>query len=160
MSEFWEDMFKREEMIWGQAPSDSAVRIKDFFLDKGISKILIPGIGYGRNAKVFHDNGFDVTGIEISQSAIDQANELISPAITIYCGSVTDMPFDKSKYDGIFCYSLIHLLNKAERNRFLKSCYNQLNSNAYMCFTVVSKNASMFGCGNKAGKNRYELAMV
>lgn len=27
-----------------------------------------------------------------------------------------------------------------------------------MCFTVVSKNASMFGYGNKAGKNRYKLA--
>jgi hypothetical protein len=35
---------------------------------------LIPGIGYGRNAKLFIDNGLKVTGIEIADSAISIAD--------------------------------------------------------------------------------------
>jgi len=36
---------------------------------------LIPGIGYGRNAKFFIDNGINITGIEISKTAIDLARQ-------------------------------------------------------------------------------------
>jgi len=153
MVEFWEETFKGEKMIWGQEPSNSAILIKDFFLEHKASNILIPGIGYGRNAKVFNDNGINVTGIEISKSAIDLAKKNFSN-IQIYCGSVTEMPFDKNKYDGIFCYSLIHLLNKYERKNFLQDCYNQLKANSHMFFVVVSKKANMFGEGKELSKDR------
>ena len=72
---------------------------------------MIPGIGYGRNAKVFIDNGINVTGIEISKTAINLARKQRID-INIYHGSVTELPFDNKLYDGIFCYALIHLLNK------------------------------------------------
>ena len=153
MKEFWEEKFKNEKMMWGKEPSNSAILIKDFFLEHKISNILIPGIGYGRNAKIFYNNGIKVTGIEISKSAI----EMTQKDINIHLGSVTEMPFDNKKYDGIFCYSLLHLLNKYERKKFIKNCYNQLKTNRYMFFTVVSKKANMFGNGKFLSKNRYKL---
>jgi len=157
MREFWEETFKREKMIWGQEPSNSAILIKDFFLEHNVSDILIPGIGYGRNAKVFYDNAINVTGIEISKSAIELAQKNISRDIQIYCGSVTEMPFDTKKYDGVFCYSLIHLLNKYERKDFIINCYNQLKPNSHMFFVVVSKKANMFGDGKKLSKDRFNI---
>ena len=144
-------------MIWGQEPSDSAILIKDFFLEHKVFDILIPGIGYGRNAKVFYDNAINVTGIEISKSAIELTQKNISKGIQMHCGSVTAMPFDKKKYEGIFCYSLIHLLNKYERKKFLQDCYNQLKVNSHMFFVVVSKKANIFGEGKELSKNRYEI---
>lgn len=45
------------------------------------------------------------------------------PDIPIHLGSVTDMPFDNRLYDGIFCYALIHLLNKTERKKFIREGY-------------------------------------
>ena len=157
MSEFWEETFKSEKMIWGQEPSNSAILIKNFFLEHKVSDILIPGIGYGRNAKVFYDNAINVTGIEISKSAIELAQKNISKNIQIHCGSVTEMPFDTNKYEGIFCYSLVHLLNKYERKKFLLNCFNQLKPNSYMLFVVVSKKATMFGEGNKISKDRFKI---
>jgi hypothetical protein len=67
------------------------------------------------------------------------------------------MPFDSKKYEGIFCYSLIHLLNKTERKNFIRNCYKQLLPNGYMFFVVVSKKENMFGKGKKLSKNRYEI---
>ncbi|MBT3209953.1 MAG: class I SAM-dependent methyltransferase [Bacteroidetes bacterium] len=157
MSEFWEEIFKSEKMIWGQEPANSAILIKDFFLEHNVSDILIPGFGYGRNAKVFCDNGINVTGIEISKSAIELAQKYVSKDIQIYCGSVTEMPFDKKKYEGIFCYSLIHLLNKYERKIFILNCYNQLSPDGYMFFVVVSKKSNLFGEGEKLSKDRFKI---
>ena len=157
MNDFWDQIFEEKKTNWGFAPSDSAILAKDFFLLKKIKNILIPGIGYGRNAKIFHDNGINVDGIEISKIAIELAKSENGLDLNIYHGSVTDMPFDNKKYDGIFCYALIHLLNKQERKRFIQNCYNQLMPKGYMIFVIASKKASMFGNGRFLSKDRYEI---
>ncbi len=157
MNNFWDKVFEKEKTNWGFEPSDSAILTKDFFLQKKIKNILIPGIGYGRNAKIFHDHGIRVEGIEISKVAIELAKSENGLDLTIYHGSVTNMPFNNKKYDGIFCYALIHLLNKQERKRFIQNCYNQLMPNGYMIFTLASKKAGMFGNGRFLSKDRYEM---
>jgi SAM-dependent methyltransferase len=156
MTEFWESSFIENQTMWGFEPSDSAIMTKEFFLEKNVKDILIPGIGYGRNAKVFTDNGIDVTGIEISKTAIEIARQN-GLNLGIFHGSVNDMPFDNNLYDGIFCYALIHLLNNRERSKFIKDCYNQLRPNGYMIFTTISKEAPMFGKGKQLGKDYFEI---
>ena len=157
MNNFWDKIFEKEKTNWGFTPSDSAILTKDFFLQEKIKNILIPGIGYGRNAKIFYDNGITVDGIEISKVAIELAKSETGLDLNIYHGSVTDMPFDNKKYEGIFCYALIHLLNKHERKRFLQNCYNQLMPNGYMIFTIASKEMITFGNGRLLSKDRYEM---
>ncbi len=156
MTEFWESSFIEKQMMWGNEPSDSAILTKNLFLENKVKDILIPGIGYGRNAKIFYDNGINVTGIEISKTAIDLARQNGLGDIMFHHGSVTDMPFDSKLYDGIFCYALIHLLNKYERRKLIKDCYSQLKPNGYMIFTAVSKKAPMFGKGKQLSKSRFE----
>lgn len=51
MMEFWEKSFTEKQTMWGFSPSKSAIIAKDFFVKNNIKDILIPGIGYGRNAK-------------------------------------------------------------------------------------------------------------
>lgn len=130
MAEFWESSFIENQSMWGFEPSDSAIITKDFFLEKKVKDLLIAGVGYGRNAKVFTDNEISVTVIGISKTAIELAKQN-NVNIDIFHGSVTAMPFDQKLYDGIFCYALIHLLNHNERVKFIKDCYNQLKPNGY-----------------------------
>ncbi|MGL4107463.1 class I SAM-dependent methyltransferase [Clostridium sp. LP20] len=155
MTEFWEENFIEKQAMWGFEPSDSAILIKDLFLKNKVKDILIPGIGYGRNAQPFLESGINVTGIEISKTAIDLAREN-GMDFKIHHGSVSDMPFDNKLYDGIFSYALIHLLSKSEREKFIKDCYSQLKTNGYMIFTAVSKKAPMFGKGTEISKDRFE----
>ena len=158
MTEFWENKFREVKTMWGLKPSDSAIIAKDFFQKQQIHDILIPGVGYGRNANVFLQNGFKVTGIEISEYAINMAQNEFKLDFPIYHGSVTNMPYDNKLFDGIFCYALIHLLNKSERKRFIKNCYNQLKPEGYMIFIAVSKKSTMFGNGRYLSNNRYEIS--
>ena len=155
--EFWETNFIEKQEMWGFEPSNSAILTKDFFLKNSVKNILIPGIGYGRNAQVFIDNEIAVTGIEISKTAIAMAEKHYGNSATIYHGSVTDMPFDNYQYEGIFCYALIHLLGDAERQKLIFDCYNQLSENGYMVFTAISKKAATYGKGKFVSKDRYEI---
>ncbi|PEK23280.1 class I SAM-dependent methyltransferase [Bacillus wiedmannii] len=155
--EFWESSFIEKQTMWGFEPTESAILTKDFFLEKNVKDILVPGIGYGRNAKVFIENGINVTGIEISKTAIDLARENGLEDVSMYHGAVNEMPFDNKLYDGIFSHALLHLLNEQERENFIKDCYNQLKPGGYMVFTTVSKKAPMYGKGNQLDKDYYEI---
>lgn len=155
--EFWEEAFQDKQEMWGFEPAISTVMTKDLFVEHKLRNILIPGIGYGRNAQVFRDNGMSVTGIEISQTAIDLAKKHFGDGLTIYHGSVTEMPFDDKLYDGIFCYGLIYLLDKEERLKLIRDCYNQLTDDGLMVFTAITKEAQTYGKGTMIGKDRFEM---
>jgi len=156
MKEFWDAAFEKEKTNWGFVPADSAIIARDLFLKNNLKKILIPGIGYGRNAMAFLNQSFEITGIEISKKAIELAREN-NFDFPIHLGSVVDMPFDKVAYDGIFCYALVHLLNKAERKKFIKDCYNQLAPGGFMVFMVASTKMEMFAKGKLISKDRYKI---
>lgn len=155
--EFWEKSFIEKQEMWGFEPSNSAIATKDFFVERSVKNILIPGIGYGRNAQIFRDNGIAVTGIEISGTAIEMARKHYGTDLTIFHGSVTDMPFDNSQYDGIFCYAVIHLLGRNERKKMIRDCYDQLSKDGYMVFSVISKKADTYGKGRLISKDRYGI---
>jgi hypothetical protein len=111
MTELWEAAFTDKQMMWGPDPSRSAVFAADYFARAAAKEILIPGVGYGRNAKPFLAHGMSVTGIEISATAITLARTQMRLDLPIHHGSVTEMPYDAREYDGVFAYGLLYLLD-------------------------------------------------
>ena len=157
MSEFWEEMFQKIGTVWSFKPTDSALQVSELFASKHFNKVLIPGVGFGRNAKPFVEKGMDVTGIEISETAIGLAREN-GLKFPIRHGSVMKMPFDEDIFDGIYCYALIHLLNQNERRQFLKNCYNQLREGGMMVFITVSKGyTKLYENGKPVSKDRFRI---
>lgn len=152
---FWEATFKDKQMMWGKVPSVMAELSVTLFKGKALKNILIPGFGYGRNGKLFNDNGFKVTGIEISETAIEIAKKQYGNSMTVYLGNVNNMPFDNDLYDGIFCYALLHLLDEKERINLIRNCYQQLHSYGYMVFVTLSINSQTYGEGVEISKNRF-----
>ncbi|MCB0686810.1 MAG: class I SAM-dependent methyltransferase [Saprospiraceae bacterium] len=155
MIEFWESVYRNNDKMWGEDPTDNARQVLELFVRNNIKNVLIPGFGYGRNAKVFYDKGFSVAGIEISKTAIERAGRYFGNDVTIHWGSVINMPFDKARFESIYCYSLIHLLDKGERQKLIEDCYSQLIPDGLMVFVALSTNDKRFGVGDEVGKNRF-----
>lgn len=154
--EFWEHSFSEKQLMWGVEPAKSAILAADYFTRAHARDILIPGVGYGRHAKPFLDHGIAVTGIEISETAITLARSRLHLSIPIHHGSVVNMPFDDHLYDGVFCYGLIYLLDAPGRTKLISDCYKQLSPNGTMIFTVITKEAPMYGQGERLGDDWYE----
>lgn len=155
MSEFWESAFKSNKKMWGESPTDNAKNVLKLFQKRKINNVLIPGFGYGRNAKVFYDNGLKVSGIEISKTAIERARMYFGREVTIHHGSVTNMPFEDNLYESIYCYSLIHLLDEVDRLKLIEDCYLHLAPNGIMVFVALSTNDKRFGVGDEIDKNTF-----
>lgn len=156
MTEIWDQAFARSQTMWGLEPTASALFARDQFAAHGVKDVLIPGIGYGRNARPFLEQGMRVTGIEISETAIKLARDKLALTIPIHHGSVLDMPFDDRQYDAIFSFGLLYLLDAAGRQKLLRDCAAQLVAGGPMIFTVISKDFEMYGKGTKLGEDWYE----
>jgi len=152
---FWEERFREEGRIWGDTPSRTAVYAIDLFKKAGVREVLVPGSGYGRNAEAFAREGFLVTGIEISKTAVTLARQH-TPGIRYHHGSVQDMPFDDSMYDGIYCFNVLHLLRKDERAVFLQRCREQLKDGGVLFFVVFSDKEPSYGTGRMVEENTFE----
>jgi 2-polyprenyl-3-methyl-5-hydroxy-6-metoxy-1,4-benzoquinol methylase len=144
MTEFWEGAFQEKQKMWGELSTASAQDSANEFKRLGFQKILIPGIGYGRNAKPFLDLGMEVTGIEISETAIAMGKQKFGDRIRWIQGSVTSMLFEGVKYDGVYCHALIHLLDTGERKKLIADCFGQLNAKGLMVFTAITKNSDTY----------------
>ena len=158
MTEIWESMFAAKQVMWGEEPTLSALLARDYFVARGARDILIPGVGYGRNAKPFVESGMSVTGIEVSATAIELARSELGLDFPIHQGPVEGMPFDDREYNGVFSYGLAYLLDAAARAKFFAACHDQLRSGGSMIFTVISKSAPMYGQGPQLGEDWYERA--
>ncbi|GAA5225340.1 class I SAM-dependent methyltransferase [Membranihabitans marinus] len=154
--EFWEANFKEKLAMWGLTPAASSQATAEWFKEKGLRKILIPGFGYGRNAIPFIKEGQEVTGIEISKTAIELGQSYCGSDITVFHGSVNDMPYSDAVYDGVYCYALIHLLNAEERGKLIENCYAQLRPGGYMVFVTISTNDPSYGKGEKLSENYFQ----
>ncbi|MEI6293063.1 MAG: class I SAM-dependent methyltransferase [Methanomicrobiales archaeon] len=155
MNTFWEERFSDEGRIWGDTPSRSAEHAIGLFKNAGVHVVLVPGSGYGRNAVAFARAGFQVTGIEISATAISLAQQN-NQGIRYHLGSVLDMPFDDSMYDGIYCFNLLHLFRKKDRTAFLQLCEEQLKDGGVMFFVVFSERETSFGKGRMVEEYTFE----
>jgi SAM-dependent methyltransferase len=154
MIEFWESHFKNGGTTWGFEAADSAIEASAIFKNNGFSTVLIPGIGYGRNVKPFIDKGMSVSGIEISETAVNLLSKSF-PRVKAFHRSVLDMPFSNEKYDGIYCYALIHLFNLNERKKIITQCFRLLNETGMMIFCAISDESDLIETGKKIGNNRY-----
>jgi len=152
----WDTQFAKHGHIWGETHSKSAEIALSLFRRHRVSKILVPGSGYGRNSRLFSTSGFDVTGIEISKEACFLAREY-DPATKVYNGSFLDDDFAQTQYDGIYCFNVLQLFLKADRVRFIDKCARVLATNGFMFFIGISDKDEYFGQGKQIEENTFAV---
>jgi SAM-dependent methyltransferase len=155
MNEYWDKRYGAEGRIWGESPSLTAEHALELFRRNNVRKVLVPGSGYGRNTRLFSMSGFGVTGIEISPIACKMAREF-DPKTRVHNASVLDMSFLSDKYDGIYCFNVLHLFREEARKLFIKQCADSVKNNGLMFFTVFSEKEENYGKGREVEKNTYE----
>ena len=61
--------------------------------------LLEIGCGAGHFLQMFHDGGFDVTGIDKSEAMLDKARERMGFRATLRIGDAAHLPFDDGEFD-------------------------------------------------------------
>ena len=155
MEIYWNRRFINEKMIWGIEPSKIAIECTKIFKENKIKNVLIMGIGYGRNGKVFVDHGFIVDGVELSEEAIILGRQFCSE-INFIGGSALDIKLDK-KYDAIFCYSILHLFREDDRKKLLDNCIYHCVGGGLIAVSCCSIKDKTYGIGKIIEENTFEI---
>jgi SAM-dependent methyltransferase len=107
------------------------------------------GCGAGNYAIWFAKQGFDVTGIDFSETAIEMANKL-TKAEKVNCsflvGDLTSMDFSvKSKFEFAYDWEVLHHIFPPDRDRYITNVAKMLITGATYYSVCFSDRDSDFG---------------
>jgi ubiquinone/menaquinone biosynthesis C-methylase UbiE len=100
--------------------------------------ILDAGCGSGVVTRVLVDNGFQVTGIDISQKMIDLAKQRV-PEAALELGDMAALEFEDDSFDGIVStYAVFHIPRTKHSSLFL-DFHSILKKGGALLFSIGSK---------------------
>jgi len=112
VKDYWTDR-------WVDIPVDSAMTNSEVYPLKYALKtvtandgpILEAGCGAGRILRYYHERGYDITGFDFIEVAIDKLHE-VDPTLQVEVGDITAMRFADGTYRYLLAFGLYHNLER------------------------------------------------
>jgi SAM-dependent methyltransferase len=100
--DFWTSRYAAGKTPWDFGGVPAA--LKSFLARSSASgKVLIPGCGSGYEVQAFHEAGYDVTAIDFSPAAVDQAKKVLDIlAERVTLGDFFTQDFGQGRFDLIY----------------------------------------------------------
>lgn len=160
----WETTFLNNEDMFGQAPSEAAVKAVNIFKSQGKTKILELGGGQGRDTIYFAQNGFQVYVLDYTNNGIEAINKKahqldLSNSITAIQHDIRNrLPFEDEFFDGCYSHMLYCMaLSTKELESLSQEVRRVLKTGGINTYTARNTNDSHFGSGIHRGENMYEV---
>jgi len=112
-------------------------------------KVIELGCGVGNYIRYLSGRGFEATGVDISEKAIDIARELAQKAgVTcefIAADVLGDMSEIKRKYDFVYDWELLHHIYPEDRNKYIENVHKLLKREGHYMSVCFSEESAQFG---------------
>lgn len=118
--EYWEQRYMAGETDWDlKSVTPAFLDILNDSILAGKEKLLVPGCGFGYDAVAAAKKGFDVTAVDISISAIDQAKKLVKERLKIKFIQQDFFLLDEiNKFDIIYDYVTYCAIDPGRRKEY------------------------------------------
>jgi 2-polyprenyl-3-methyl-5-hydroxy-6-metoxy-1,4-benzoquinol methylase len=125
MKKFWEKMWQRME----SKELDSIIRLDiecifiDYFKKYNIKRVCDAGCGFGQYSIILALNGFEISGFDISNSAIELTENILGKMGLTHKEYVEEdicnLSFEENMFEGMIVRSVLNYLKVAEAKRAL-----------------------------------------
>lgn len=136
----WEEAYKSVELLWGLEP-DHTLRKYASLVPNG--NVLDLGVGEGRNALSFAKMGYEVEGVDISQTAVERCVERAKKANLKVKAEVRDLKeidIPQGKYSLIIAAWVLNFFKKTEAEEIIQRIRNGLKKDGFVYIGVLSIN--------------------
>ncbi|WFR58478.1 class I SAM-dependent methyltransferase [Anaerocolumna sp. AGMB13025] len=137
---------KANEDVW-MKPSEESIYLAYLWKAKGFKKILDIGCGKGRHALLFAEFGFDVSGIDISESAVNSSSELLKEKGfngNIIKADFRKLPFADNSFDAVFSFLTISHSDTKGVKQAIKEIHRVVTAGGEMFISINSSDSSTF----------------
>lgn len=148
-----------EEFLWKEDPIEFLPKYVNVFKEHGIHHILDVGCGEGRNTMFLLQNGFQVTGIDLSPVATAKA--LVKAQrrnLTNYIFlniDVEEYPwsFPAGQFDALVCLDVFGQILKIDI--LVDNFYRAIKEGGYILLNLYSPKDDAFGIGEKVAERTF-----
>ncbi|SHK72886.1 class I SAM-dependent methyltransferase [Alicyclobacillus tolerans] len=161
---YWEQAFGKNKEMFGDSPSEAAVRAAEIFKSHGQTHILELGAGQGRDTLFFARNGFTVHALEYTKEGVDRIrqkayNQGVLDRITVTQHDVRQpFPIQNNSFDGCYSHMLYCMaLTTSELSSLNDQVRKVLRPSGYNIYTVRHKGDAHYGQGIHRGEDMYEV---
>ncbi len=112
-------------------------RLQAFFDMLPGTKVLEVGCGDGRDAKIYSEQGFVITGIDISEKMIAHAKQHAVKA-EFFVMDATSLEFPDNTFDGVLAAASLHHVSREDMPKVIKEIHRVLKPGG-LCRITVKK---------------------
>ncbi len=162
ISELWDGVYKRfhtsnppRKSVWNEEPTPFFVRLIDFLRESSVQNVMDAGCGDGRNSEPYTKAGFNLTGVDASEVAIDicQRSFCERKNARFMKADIRRLPFSTSLFDMVMCdHVLVHV---REAQKTLNEFHRVLKEQGYALIEFTSHYDSTYGQGEKISENEF-----
>ena len=101
-------------------------------------KVLDLGCGWGRDAHLFYEKGFEVYGVDLSEKMINRARELYT-GISFEIQDIRNLNFENESFDGIWASACLLHIPKSDLIDVLRNLHKILKPGGHIFVSVKEK---------------------
>jgi len=144
--EIFEEIYEKTEDPWTKTqPPEELIKLVESGKIKPCKTIDI-GCGRGFYSAYLASKGFDVTGIDFSEKAIQYANEQ-GVNVKFIAMDVADLSKLREKFDFVLEWGVLHHIMPPQRQKYVKDVANLLNKGGKYLSLCFNEQSSGFGGG-------------
>ncbi len=162
MTNVWEKLFKKKK--WGEYPPEDLIRFISRHKKKKISKkmkVLEVGCGTGANLKFLKDKGFDIYGIDISQTAIKKVKRLMKKdKANFKNGNFSNIPWPDDYFDGVIDNFSVYANKISIIKKTYSEIYRVLKKKGFFFSKVWGTKTQGYRKGKKLEHNTFQKIKI
>jgi tellurite methyltransferase len=138
MVKSYDQEYGKEELLWGIEPSTAA---KELLKHRKEGLVLDVGMGEGRDVLFLAEKGFQVTGVDLSEIAVNKCLKLAKEkglTVEALAGDFLDY-YPDNRFDVIISNSTLHLMEKDSVRRAVVKMKKMTRKNGLNIIAVFSE---------------------
>lgn len=159
IQDYWDDNWANKYTEDGKLPSNFVVEVVKFIKALKIKNVLDLGAGKGRDTAYFASAGYEVTALDISESALEYIKEQ-NLCIQTVCANIADYTLPKKSYDLVFANLSLHYFDDTKTQDIFKKIEKSLTKNGLFCLACKSTDDFEYGKGVEIAENVFEYGHI
>lgn len=159
----WEQTYTKHNELFGENPSEAAIKAAEIFKEAGVKTILELGGGQGRDAFYFASEGFEVQVLDYVDASVQAINSKaqllgLSQSVKAAKHDVRErLPFGNHAFDACYSHMLLCMaLTNADLGGIRDEILRVLKPGGINTYTARNTNDPDYGAGIHRGEDRYE----
>lgn len=147
----WDELFKQEKFR-PREPDHGVVRFAKLLREKGARRVLDLGCGAGRHLVYLAKEGFEVHGIDISETGLEHARRWLAReglTAALKRSDMTEIPYPEGFFDAVISVAVIYHGTLAQMRRAIGEVHRVLKPGGFALLQFKSKRSYRYGRGEE-----------